>query len=195
MHVGVRPTQCGVCHTQDAWSPSVLNHPWPLTGAHAKAACEDCHAAEKGKAPVYEGTSKLCVDCHRDDYDGATYPGHSKFATTCADCHSTTAFRPARKPKLAQDVAPAREPAPRAAERLHPERRFPIKSGSHADIECRTCHSQGGAMSKADTDCVQCHARARFDRKHRNVGNYPQGDAPANFCVHCHTDGSVGSAR
>ncbi len=226
MHVGVRPTQCQVCHTQDAWSPSVLDHPWPLTGAHAKAACNDCHL---GKPPKYEGTSKLCVSCHRDDYDGASYPGHAQFATSCDDCHSTTAFVPARAParrvpleptprkhagrahpqvQSTQTVqprtaVPSEQPATQlsaplstpGAQRRHPEARFPISSGSHTGIECRTCHDQGGAMGKDDTDCVQCHSRARFDRKHRNVEAYPQTDAPPNFCVRCHTAGTVGSAR
>ena len=152
-----------------------------------------------------------------DDYDGASYPGHAKFATSCEDCHSTEAWKPARAPgrdRNAPQPQPAATPArstkarpstadrgasdganPQAAQPWHPESRFPIKHGSHSDIDCRTCHDQGGALSKSNTDCVQCHTRARFDRKHRHVDAYPQGDAPANFCLKCHTDGTVDSAR
>jgi hypothetical protein len=237
-HVNVKPTECQVCHSSESWHPSILNHEWPLTGAHKdKAQCADCH---QGKPPVYQGIGKRCIDCHRDDYEGASYPGHSRFATTCEDCHSTEAFRPARKPGEAtlpapeQAVAPHRRaghasstssaeaargvpsqnrptaqtsaqelPAPEPAtptatppnKPVHPERRFPIRSGSHSGIECATCHDQGGPMGKDDTDCVQCHTRERFDHKHVRVSNYPLGPAPANFCVHCHTDGSVDSAR
>jgi hypothetical protein len=50
-------------------------------------------------------------------------------------------------------------------------------------------------MGNDDTDCVQGYTRERFDHKHVRVSNYPLGPAPTNFCVHCHTDGSVDSAR
>jgi hypothetical protein len=254
VHAGVRPTACAVCHSQQSWKPSVFDHPWPLTGAHAKARCAGCHV---GQPAVYAGTSKLCVGCHRDDYDRSEYPGHTRFATTCADCHSTTAWKPASKPHdedatselASSEAARATRTKPRAASHaskpeaargavrppsaraeqapdtrntdvqatdkpsesarpsatsaepatvtptaeltheVHPERRFPIKSGAHEGIGCRTCHDQGGTMGKDDTDCVQCHARAKYDRIHDGVRNYPQGVAPLNFCLRCHASG------
>jgi hypothetical protein len=267
VHVGVRPTACAVCHSQRAWAPSVFDHPWPLTGAHAGARCAGCHV---GQPPLYVGTSKLCVGCHRDDYDRSDYPGHERFARTCADCHSTTAWKPARKPpaqsaaqdevlprpsraargertpqrvapgasesaappraaavaslraERARDTHPAAEltvtdepsqpsapesqpsvPAPvaelpsrpAAAPAVHPEGRFPIKTGAHEGIGCRTCHDQGGSMGKDDTDCVQCHARAKYDRIHDGVRDYPQGAAPLNFCLSCHASGSRARRR
>jgi hypothetical protein len=85
------PTPCHVCHTQDAWSPSVRDHKWPLTGGHDKRGCYDCH---KGSPAVFEGTSAACVGCHRDDYDHKTFPSHLRYPTTCADCHSTAAWKP-----------------------------------------------------------------------------------------------------
>jgi hypothetical protein len=257
VHVGVRPTACAVCHVQDSWTPSVFKHPWPLSGAHENARCAACHV---GQPPVYAGTSKLCVSCHRDDYERSDYPDHATFATTCADCHSTVAWTPARKPHVedasALDaaatrdqhspsksrspsspraphtpstasrptnarapsaaeapaasrqgsareattdepavanelVAPASEPARVLASPVHPENRFPIASGAHEGIRCRTCHDQGGAMGKDNTDCVQCHARAKFDRIHDGVRAYPDGVAPPNFCLRCHASGRV----
>ena len=97
VHVNVKPTTCAVCHSQESWHPSVLHHEWwPLTGAHEKAECKYCHT---GTPAVFEGTPKACVGCHRKDYDGSKFPGHSTFPTTCADCHSTVAWKPAtRKP-------------------------------------------------------------------------------------------------
>lgn len=89
-HVGKKPTKCAVCHTSDAWRPPVLNHRWPLTGAHQKADCFYCH---KGDPVVFMGTPKACVGCHQADYDRA--PGHAgRFPTTCEQCHSTTAWKP-----------------------------------------------------------------------------------------------------
>ena len=48
--------------------------------------------------PRFEGTPGQCVHCHRDDYDRSTFPGHSHFALTCAECHSTAAWRPTLHP-------------------------------------------------------------------------------------------------
>ena len=96
MHPGAKPTTCGVCHASTSWHPSHLDHPfWALTGAHEKTTCFDCH---RGTPPAFKGTSKVCVDCHRADFDGAKFPGHSTFALTCANCHTTTAWKPATSP-------------------------------------------------------------------------------------------------
>ena len=95
VHVDVNPTACGVCHSEESWRPTGLHHPfWALTGAHEKAKCFYCH---QGKPPRFEGTPKTCVTCHLPEYDSSTYPGHATFPTTCADCHTTTAFKPATK--------------------------------------------------------------------------------------------------
>ncbi|MGZ5969465.1 MAG: cytochrome c3 family protein, partial [Polyangiales bacterium] len=93
-HAGVKPTTCSICHSEESWHPTVTRHPWALTGAHEKTPCFDCHV---GNPPVYHGTSKKCVDCHRKDYDR----GHRKedVATTCADCHSTDSWKHASKSK------------------------------------------------------------------------------------------------
>jgi hypothetical protein len=212
LHAGVRPTECNVCHAQSGWSPAFFKHPWPLEGAHAKARCGDCH---RGQPPAYEGTSAQCVSCHARDFERSDFPGHARFAKTCENCHSTTAWTPAKQPaeaeagaagegggamsKLRKPTHPATKrrgtveshppvensvPAPR-----HPEQRFPIQSGAHAGIACKTCHDQGGEMGRDDTDCVQCHARAKFDRIHEGVRGYPDGAAPLNFCLRCHTTG------
>ena len=235
-HAGVKPTTCGVCHTQDGWSPSVLVHEWPLTGAHVKLDCFACH---KGTPTVFRGTPGKCVGCHRDDFDRSDFPGHADFPTTCADCHTTTKWKPATKPSQHAVTPPAATasaagstdggahvpppattahatatathtgtaptstapvpvpvptpttPAPPAPPaRPHPEAAFAIKSGNHAGIDCQQCHSLGGVNSKANTSCVHCHARTKYDGKHTRVRSYPQGAAPANFCVGCHTGGT-----
>ena len=93
-HSGVKPTACGVCHTQERWHPTRLAHDfWALDGAHAKETCFDCH---KGTPVVFRGTSKDCISCHQadDDKANAALTWHRPFATTCADCHTTTAWKP-----------------------------------------------------------------------------------------------------
>jgi hypothetical protein len=124
-----------------------------------------------------ETGSRACVACHQSDYEGVTRPVHVGVKpTTCADCHDETAWHPAHP---GTDAGGA-----------HPEERFPISSGNHADVTCAGCHSEPGATSKRNTSCVQCHSRARFDPKHRRVTAYPSADAPPSFCVDCHTRGT-----
>ena len=86
VHVGTRPDTCAICHSQDAWRPTISNHPWPLTGAHAKASCFACH---KGDVSQFRSTKKECVACHRKEYDKAPNHVAKKFSTKCEACHQT----------------------------------------------------------------------------------------------------------
>jgi hypothetical protein len=164
------PTSCGDCHAEDAWKPARLpDHErfFPLDGAHARVQCASCHTA--GYQPGT--TPKDCVGCHREDYDRSPYPGHTDFPTTCGDCHSTSAWTP-------------------ASGGTHPETEFPITTGPHKEAECLECHDQAlGPMGAGNTDCVRCHARSKADDQHDEVGDYPSGAAPVNFCLDCHPSG------
>jgi hypothetical protein len=95
LHAGVRPTTCGVCHDEAGWHParSALVHSFPLEGAHAKAACFDCH---RGPAPTFEGTTKQCFDCHQKEqaFANAQIEAHSTFPSQCETCHTTTGWKP-----------------------------------------------------------------------------------------------------
>jgi hypothetical protein len=104
-HVGQKPTKCAVCHASYAWHPQRIDHPFfPLDGAHAKAACFDCH---RGNPLQFGGTPKECVGCHRADYDKSRFPGHSSFPLTCEKCHSVSVW----KPTLSSFVLPESEHA------------------------------------------------------------------------------------
>ena len=170
------PDTCGTCHRNDAWQPAEeFMHPWPLNGAHEMIDCIACHL---GSPPVYQGTPTLCVGCHQADYDSSPFPGHETFPTTCENCHTTTAWTP-------------------AIGGTHPENAFPIQNGAHSPYrqDCVSCHNPelGSSIGGENTDCVGCHngnhTRARMDPKHLEVGNYPRGAAPPNFCLDCHADG------
>jgi hypothetical protein len=106
-HAGKRPDACAVCHTQNGWHPSVLAHPWPLTGAHANATCFECHS----NPPKYQGMPKQCIACHRPEYNRA--PGHvaKKFPTKCESCHKTTSWDDRIAGPPLSNV-PAQTPAP-----------------------------------------------------------------------------------
>ncbi len=109
VHVEVKPTKCAVCHEQSAWRPMALHHEWyPLTGAHAAPSmrCAQCHATQ------FKGTSRECVACHEKDRAASTFPGHAGFGTKCADCHSTSAFKPSIKPPPILTAPPPAPPPP-----------------------------------------------------------------------------------
>lgn len=126
VHVGAKPTECGVCHSQDSWHPEELHHDWwPITGDHLKAECKFCH---EGTPPVFRGTPKECIGCHREDFEKSKFPGHSGFPRTCNDCHSTSAWKPAThkpapEPLPALAAIDAGAQAPKASPATHPKPR------------------------------------------------------------------------
>lgn len=93
MHPGKKPVTCDVCHTQDSWHPSRLDHKWTLDGAHANVDCFQCHS---GQPAVFRGTSKACDSCHEDDFDraNAKISWHDQVGKKCEECHSTAAWTP-----------------------------------------------------------------------------------------------------
>jgi len=112
---------CDACHSLTDWSPQGFTHAFPLTFAHAKAKCNDCHPKtatagaggfKLGKAP------ELCEDCHDDPHGGLT---------GCDKCHSPKGWQPAnfRHPPAGEHSV-----------------------GSGSGISCRECHPQGfGSVS------------------------------------------------
>jgi len=151
------PTSCSDCHTTFAWKPAApYKHLWPLNGAHAKASCTACH---KGNPPVYAGTSTACASCHKADYDASPYPGHQGFATTCEDCHTTNAWKPAAAFK-------------------HP---WPL-TGAHTGTPCAKCHVGTPPVYKGTpTACSGCHL-ADY-----NASPYPNHNTFSKTCTDCHS--------
>ncbi len=87
-HAGQFGTDCSGCHSPAAWNQVTFDHSksnFPLTGAHANVACQQCHANGQ-----FKGLSTTCVSCHAEP---AVHAG--QFGTDCASCHSTTAWSPA----------------------------------------------------------------------------------------------------
>jgi hypothetical protein len=145
-------TDCVSCHGVFAasWGSGDFQHAasFPLTGAHAGAACASCHASG------YAGTPTECVACHQADYDNATDPAHAAagFSTDCAACHSTDGWN--------------------GASFNHDTSGFPL-TGQHRTVTCLECHASG--YSGTPTDCVACHQDdfdATTDPAHV-AGGYP----------------------
>ena len=126
--------------------------------------------------------NKDCYSCHSTAYETVQTPIHlDLFPTTCADCHSTTAWLPAQN--------------------NHPEAAFPITTGSHANagIRCTDCHNSSLGLDTGglNTDCVDCHLGAHNgaanDTIHAGISGYPGFSAGVatspHFCLSCHPSG------
>jgi hypothetical protein len=137
-HAGGFPTGCTLCHTTASWKGAKFNHDvdtrFVLTGAHRPATCAACHGDL-----VFKGKSQECASCHQKDYDGTTDPKHAAagFATTCADCHTTTTYK--------------------GAQYDHDKTRFPL-TGNHRAATCSSCHADNLFRGKA-MECASCHQR------------------------------------
>ncbi|MCA9540058.1 MAG: AMP-binding protein [Myxococcales bacterium] len=147
------PTACQSCHSQRAWRPAALDHDqfWPLEGAHADADCAGCHVNGR-----YEGTPRNCLDCHRAERDRSP-TDHAGFSTTCTQCHSMQAWRPA----------------------AFDHDQFFRLEGAHRNIMCQDCHPNE-RYDGTPRDCIGCH---RGDRDAARPTHVRLSDT----CTNCHT--------
>ncbi|MEO8196166.1 MAG: hypothetical protein ABI689_05545, partial [Thermoanaerobaculia bacterium] len=163
-HTGF-PHTCQDCHSDNAWQPASFNHTttgFPLTGAHAGAACLDCHSGG------YAGTPTQCFACHQSDYNGANNPNHQSagFPTTCETCHSTNGWTPST---------------------FNHNTWFPIASGRH-QFPCSSCHVSAGNFN--NFECILCHehSQSSTNSHHQGVGGYVY---ESHACYQCHPRGSA----
>ncbi len=183
VHVNVLPNTCGSCHTTQSWTPGTVPgrlHPkFTLDGFHLATPCAQCH----GTPARYTGLSTSCAGCHAKDFQLASskISGHSAFPMTCDSCHSTSAWNPTI-----------------GGMGSHPEARFPITTGSHANaaIGCADCHiaSRGSPTKGANCDCIHCHLGAHnepaIDAAHTGISGYmPTSASAPNACLGCHGAG------
>ena len=127
------PKTCETCHSAAAWAPAAFDHGrfWPLTGKHAAAACDGCHAGG-----VFAGTPKVCESCHLADYQASTRPAHAAagYPKACETCHSTAGWAPSS---------------------FDHARSWPL-AGKHASTTCVACHA-GDVFAGTTRNCDGCH--------------------------------------
>jgi len=154
------PTTCDQCHTTTDWGSGTFDHntntTFPLTGAHIAVACNGCHASG-----VYKGLSTLCYSCHASSYQ-TTVLNHTAagFATTCENCHNTTAWNPGTFNHTTGTT-------------------FPL-TGAHTTLLCSQCHST--VFKGLSTLCYSCH---QTDYQTTVVSHSAAGFGTA--CDQCHT--------
>jgi hypothetical protein len=157
-HVKVFPKTCSDCHTNKGWKPAKNFHHeryFPLEEAHLTATCTACHTRgfKQGETP------KDCAGCHRKDYDTSAFPGHDTFPTTCKDCHSTRAWKPASIPNHDQ---------------------FFKLDGKHTMVACGSCHTKGYSPGNTPKDCVGCH------KQDYDTSPFPNHNTFPTTCTDCH---------
>jgi len=153
-HQGAFGTDCAQCHNPSDWKDAKFDHnlaAFKLTGAHVDVPCAQCHVNG-----VFKGTPQTCVSCHAEPQQHL-----GAFGTDCAQCHTTTAWRPASFD--------------------HNTTKFAL-TGKHLTATCQSCHVNGN-YQLVYTDCYQCHLT---DFQRPTSPNH----VTANFshqCQTCHT--------
>jgi hypothetical protein len=184
-HLGqLGPTSCDRCHTVQGFLPAryhLADHKrYPLEGAHAAVACNECHRRDEKLAarasPIRAWLERRgrhdrvslaqfhpragvprCDSCHADPHGGQFAPRVAKAG--CADCHEVSGFS-------------------RVSFDHDRESRFHL-AGKHAALGCGACHSADASGSvrykPLETSCAACHADPHL----------AQFGAPAD-CAKCH---------
>ncbi|RMH75862.1 MAG: hypothetical protein D6681_21990, partial [Calditrichaeota bacterium] len=130
------PTECNVCHNETRWEGIQFDHlqrsGFELRGAHATAACTDCHTDNQ-----FVGLPRDCFGCHQSDFQGAGNPDHvaGHFPSDCMLCHTETTWQPATFD--------------------HNLTQFPL-TGAHQVLYCADCHVDN-QYTALPTDCYSCH--------------------------------------
>jgi hypothetical protein len=182
VHAGDLGARCEGCHDTKDWrsrfdADAHRRTNFPLLGAHAALPCTECHAEARERR--FARAAVDCAACHQTQVlrTAGQAVDHLQLGfaqRSCRECHSPLAFTPARYP--AHDGC------------------FPISTGPHAGIACRSCHtSVVTPMVRCQTNtatlCVPCHSNGgnartgSTDAQHRNVPGYTFS---ATKCAQCH---------
>lgn len=167
-----RKSACAECHTVEHWSPSRIDAAahvtFELTGAHARAACNDCHQADEPRPRVFRGAPRACESCHADAHEEAFSRRLSLVASevraaggSCALCHTTGRFDAVAAEKF---------------EHAH-WTEFAL-GGAHAEAACEACHPRSAAPDE-------------FGRTFGRVAS--PSDVPTTHCANCHRDAHRGA--
>jgi hypothetical protein len=83
---------CKICHNEEGWSDVRFDHTktaFPLTGAHNREKCRECHFKTYSTGTIqqtFSGLSKSCSECHTDRHRNQF---EKNGVTACIDCHNT----------------------------------------------------------------------------------------------------------
>jgi hypothetical protein len=134
VHDGQEGKKCDKCHSEEGWIQEVdFDHDltdFPLLGAHATVACEECHISTS-----FKDVKKKCITCHEaDDVHEKRQGPH------CEICHNGSdwklwIFDHNRQTEFKLD-------------------------GAHEDLHCDLCHKEEVEdIIETDSDCYSCHSQ------------------------------------
>jgi hypothetical protein len=88
VHKGHLGEDCAACHSPNGWRIWEFDHDtrthFPLTGAHKRLVCADCHRDAAGLGKI----AMDCLSCHQQDDIHA-----GQFGRQCDRCHTTVTFK------------------------------------------------------------------------------------------------------
>jgi hypothetical protein len=155
-HVSDYGRNCLGCHDGSGAMES-FDHDtfFPLDGAHAPLACDDCHVDH-----MYQGTPSECVACHAepDVHRGL-------FGTDCAACHTAQAWIPAR---LLQHTFPLNHGSSAGTETACEV----CHAANYVTYTCYDCHDHDPDQIRREhleeglqdfENCVECHPTGQED--------------------------------
>ena len=197
--------RCTICHTLKSWA-SRFDHSPELVAAHAKLPCDKCHTQATDAAMGYPAG---CIDCHEPPHPlkiGALD------LTRCAECHTTTGWRPTTFVHPASDCIDCHgdhhnDPQRSECQLCHSQttwagaKHTPTLMGAHQQVPCTRCHTLAtGTTMGYPAGCVDCHrpphplSLAGKDLRrcwecHTITRWYPTTfQHPTSGCIDCHGD-------
>lgn len=132
VHRGKQGKTCQECHNEEGWRDQVkFDHgltKFPLLGAHATLACEECHSSA-----VFKETTSKCQSCHKKD------DVHERsLGNRCDQCHYVGDWK--------------------AWNFDHDKQTDFKLDGGHLDLACNVCHrSPVDDEIDIPSDCQSCH--------------------------------------
>jgi len=184
VHAGALGTNCQTCHEPTGKTSFDHGDPmksdWPLTGAHQKVRCADCHPSVRFK-PV----RRDCAGCHPEP---EVHRG--QLGTQCASCHveQTWTQIQTKHDAMRPPLSGAHDRVPCA--RCHTGGRTLAGTGEL----CVSCHQKDDTHhGSLGPRCGECHSQhtfagARF--QHARVGCDLVGVHRILPCVDCHVGGN-----
>jgi nitrate/TMAO reductase-like tetraheme cytochrome c subunit len=138
---------CATCHNVTSWKKVTFDHDktgFKLEGKHARKACAACHFKKNElgvRVQKFEGLSKECSTCHKDNHVGQ-FAENGK--TDCTRCHGFERWEDSKYD--------------------HNTSRFKLE-GAHQKVQCFKCHKQTtderGTFVKykyKGIECAVCHS-------------------------------------
>jgi hypothetical protein len=171
---------CADCHVVESFKQVSFDHDkesrFPLTGAHTKVPCGQCH--EDG---VFKPLSTECQSCHRDVHAGQ-FDAPPAGKTACERCHTTKVFKPSTFDHNDPKTSPF------------------VLTGAHEDVRCDHCHTpvkvtQAVSITRytpLPTACEGCHKdfhEGTLASLSRSIKELPETTSEGAVpCRVCHTD-------